>query len=65
MCPHGPECEWGHVNQVITAHVICVTEPVTINHVSVINYQVFNSVYLPNSNVYHCCRMPFTEMGCS
>ena len=46
MCPHGPECEWGHVNQVMTAHVTYVTEPVTINHVSVLNYQVFNFIYL-------------------
>ena len=46
MCPHEPECECGHINQIMTAHVTCVTEPVTINHVSAIDHQVFNFIYL-------------------
>ena len=34
MCPHEPEGECGHINQNMTAHVTCVTGPVTINNVS-------------------------------
>ena len=34
MCPHKPEGEYGHINQIMTVHVTCVTGPVTINHVS-------------------------------
>ena len=37
MCPHEPEGDCGHINQIMTAHVTCVTGPVTINHVSAIN----------------------------
>ena len=37
MCPHEPEGKCRRINQIITAHVTCVTGPVTINHVSVIN----------------------------
>ena len=48
MCPHEPEGECGHINQIMTAHVTCVTGPVTgsvtINHVSGINCQIFNFV---------------------
>ena len=38
MCPHKPESEYGHINQIMTAHVTCVTGPVTINHVNAINH---------------------------
>ena len=41
MCPHEPEGECGHINKFITAHVTCVTGPVTINHMSAINSQIF------------------------
>ena len=41
MCPHEPEGECGHINKFITAHVTCVTGPVTINHMSAINCQIF------------------------
>ena len=33
MCPHEPEDDCGHTNQIMTAHVKCVTGPVTVNHV--------------------------------
>ena len=46
MCPHEPEGECGHINQIMTAHITCVTGPVTINHVSAINCQIFNFVQL-------------------
>ena len=46
MCPHEPEGECGHINQIMTAHITCVTGPVTINHVSAINFQIFNFVRL-------------------
>ena len=36
MCPHEPEGECGHINQIMTAHVTRVTGPVIINHVSAI-----------------------------
>ena len=26
MCPHEPEGEYGHINQIMTAHVTCVVE---------------------------------------
>ena len=36
MCPQKPESKCGHINQIMTVNVTCVTGPVTINHVSVI-----------------------------
>ena len=36
MCPHEPEGECGHINQIITVHVTCVTGTEIINHVSTI-----------------------------
>ena len=42
MCPHKPEGECGHINQIMTVHVTCVTGPVTINHVSTINVSAIN-----------------------
>ena len=36
VCLHEPEGEYGHINQITTVHVTCVTGPVTINHVSAI-----------------------------
>ena len=37
MCPHELEGDCGHTNQIMTAHVTCVTGPVTVNHVSAID----------------------------
>ena len=37
MCPHEPEGECEHINQIMTTHITCVTGPVTVNHVSAIN----------------------------
>ena len=37
MCRLELEGECGHTNQIMTAHVTCVTWSVTINHVSGIN----------------------------
>ena len=36
MCPHEPEGECGHINQIMTVHVTCLTGTVIINHVSTI-----------------------------
>ena len=41
MCPHEPEGECGHINQIITAHDTCVIRPVTINHMHTINCQLY------------------------
>ena len=38
MRKHVPEGKCKHNNQIMTAHVTCVTGPVTINHVSAINH---------------------------
>ena len=38
MCLHESKGEYGHINQIITVHVTCVTGPVTINYLSAINY---------------------------
>ena len=46
MCPHEPEGKCGHTNLIMTVHVTCVTGCVTINHVNVINCQIFNFVLL-------------------
>ena len=46
MCLHKPEGECGHIIQIMTVHVTCVTGPVTINHVSAINCQIINFVLL-------------------
>ena len=46
MCPHKPEGECGHINQIMTVHVTGVTGPVTINYVSAINCQIVNFVLL-------------------
>ena len=45
MSPHEPDGECGLINQVMTAHVTCVTGPVTINHVSVINCQLITITF--------------------
>ena len=44
MYMHKPEGECGHINQIMTAHVTCVTGPVTINHANTINCQIFSFV---------------------
>ena len=31
MCPHEPEGECGHINQIMTANVMCVTGSTIIN----------------------------------
>ena len=49
MRPHEPEGECGHINQIMIAHVTCVTGPVTINHVRAINCQIY----------YTLCNMMF------
>ena len=36
MCSHEPEGECGHIKQIMTVHVTCVTGTVIINHVSAI-----------------------------
>ena len=56
MCPHEPEVECRHINQIMTVRVTCVTGPVIINHVSAINCNFvlsYFSTLCTNKNVYH------------
>ena len=53
MCPHKPEGECGHINNIMTAIVTCVTGPVTINHVSAVNCQIFNFVLIYDITHYN------------
>ena len=45
MCPYKPEGEYGNINQIMTAHVTCVTGPVTINLVNAINCKILTLCY--------------------
>ena len=40
-----PEGECGHINQITTAHVTCVTGPMTINLVNAINCKILTLCY--------------------
>ena len=56
ICSYKPDGECGHINQIMTAHVTCVTGPMTNSHVTVINCQIFNLHISITTYVYHYCR---------
>ena len=63
MCPSKPEGECGYINQIMTAHVTCVTGPVKLyeicacifNFVKLHDIMLCNTSNTPKSHFPLCC----------